>query len=75
MAIPAFKPTNEALAFMTLYKAMTPQVKEEVKQMIVDESDAEEGSEFTSLSFQNWDLEGDGLAESQLWERFYNERK
>ena len=32
MAIPAFKPTNEALAFMTLYKAMTAKVKEEVKK-------------------------------------------
>ncbi len=32
MAITAFKPTNEALAFMTLYKAMTAKVKEEVKK-------------------------------------------
>ena len=74
MATPAFKPTNEALAFMTLYKTMTPQIKEEVKQMIVDESEVEE-LKFTSLSLQTWDLEGDGLAESQLWERFYDERK
>lgn len=75
MAIPVFKPTNEALAFMTLYKAMTAKVKEEVKQMIVDEPEAEEGLGFTAMSLHTWDLEGDGLAESQLWERFYNERK
>ena len=75
METTAFKPTNEALAFITLYKAMTPQVKEEVKQMIVGESDAEESSMFTWMSLQTWDLEGDGSAESQLWEKFYDERK
>lgn len=75
MATPAFKPTNEALAFMTLYKAMTPKVKEEVKQLIVDESETKEELDFMSLSLQTWNLEGDGLAENQLWERFYNERK
>ncbi|WP_299286210.1 hypothetical protein [uncultured Mucilaginibacter sp.] len=43
--------------------------------MIVDEPEAEEKSSFTAMSLQTRDLEEDGLAENQLWERFYQQNK
>ncbi|HAL83821.1 MAG TPA: hypothetical protein DCO83_17580, partial [Mucilaginibacter sp.] len=50
----AVKHTNEALAFMTLYKAMPNEVKEEVKEMIVSDAENEEAFLFTSLSLNSW---------------------
>lgn len=70
------KHTNEALAFMTLYKTMAPDVKKEVKEMIVTEIDDEETDTLTALSFQSWDLEDEHLEdESVMWEKFYQEQK
>lgn len=74
MATPAIKHTNEALAFLTLYKTMPSDVKEEVKDMIVSESENEEASLFTSLSLTSWEADDD-LEENKLWEKLYNERK
>ncbi|MVN22928.1 hypothetical protein [Mucilaginibacter arboris] len=75
MKAPGFKHTNEALAFITLYKAMSPEIKEEVKAMIVDETNEAEALMFTTLSLQSWDLENEALEESELWENFYNQSK
>ena len=66
MATPAIKHTNEALAFLTLYKTMPSDVKEEVKDMIVSESENEEASLFTSLSLTSWEADDD-LEENKLW--------
>jgi len=74
MAIAAAKHTNEALAFITLYKAMPAEVKEEVKEMIVSEAETEEAFLFTSLSLKSWEADDD-LVENKLWEKLYNERK
>jgi len=76
MATPVLKHSNEALAFMTLYNAMTSEVKKEVKEMIVKETDDEETGMFTALSFQSWNAEDDNIEEeSAIWERFYKELK
>ncbi len=72
----SIKHTNEALAFITLYKTMTPDVKKEVKEMIVKEIDDEETDMLTTLSLQSWDLEDEHLEEeSAIWEKFYQEQK
>ncbi len=76
MATPVLKHTNEALALITLYNAMTPEVKKEVKEMIVNETEDEETDMFTALSFQSWDAEDDNIEEeSAIWEKFYKELK
>ncbi len=76
MATPVLKHTNEALALITLYNAMTPEVKKEVKEMIVNETEDEETDMFTALSFQSWDTEDDNIEEeSAIWEKFYKELK
>jgi hypothetical protein len=74
MATSAAKHTNEALAFMTLYKTMPSSVKEEVKEMIAYEAEHEEASLFTSLSLKSWETDEE-LEENKMWERLYNERK
>ena len=74
MSISVVKHTNEALAFITLYKTMPAEVKEEVKDMIVSEAENEETSLFTALSLQSWE-EDDALEENKIWEKLYNERK
>jgi hypothetical protein len=74
MATLAIEHTNEALAFITLYKTMTAEVRQEVKEMIVNESENEEASLFTSLSLQSWEADDD-LEENKVWEKLYNERK
>jgi hypothetical protein len=68
----AIKHTNEAMAFMTLYKAMPAKVKQEVKEMIDSEVEAEQAVLFTSLSLESWDID---IAESEVWEKLYHERK
>ncbi len=76
METTAFKHTNEALAFMTLYKTMAPEIQKEVKDMIVLETEDEEIDMFTALSFEAWDMENEHLEEeSAMWEKFYNEQK
>lgn len=72
MEVPINKPTDEALAFITLYKAMNPKIKKEVKEMIINDFDDQ--AAFTYLSLQSWDSETEGLDQSKLWEQFYNER-
>jgi len=72
MGTAAVKHTNEALAFMTLYKTMPIEVKEEVKEMIVNEDETEDAAMFTSLSLQSWDND---LEENKVWEKLYNENK
>ena len=72
MATPAVKHTNEALAFMTLYKTMPTKVKEEVKEMIVTEDETEDAAMYTSLSLQSWD---NNLEENKVWEKLYNDQK
>lgn len=74
MDTPAFKHTDEALAFITLYKTMTSEIKKEVKEMIINETE-DESTKFTKLSLQSWDAENEDLDESKLWEKFYNESK
>ncbi len=74
MATPAIKHTNEALAFMTLYKTMPADVKAEVKEMIVSEDENKDTALFTSLSFKSWE-ENDDLEENKAWEKLYNEHK
>jgi hypothetical protein len=74
MATPAIKHTNEALAFITLYKTMPARVKEEVKEMIDSEVDTEDAILFTSLSLKSWEEDSD-LEENKVWEELYNERK
>jgi len=71
----ASKHTNEALAFMTLFKSMRPEIKEEVKEMIVHELENTDSEIFTSLSFQAWDAEDDAIKESEVWEKYYHERR
>jgi len=73
METPAIKHTNEALAFITLYKTMPAEVKDEVKEMIVSEAENEEAFLFTSLSLKSW--EADDVEENKLWEKLYNDRK
>lgn len=76
METTAFKHTNEALAFMTLYKTMAPEIQKEVKDMIVLETEDEERDMFTALSFEAWNKEDEHLEEeSAMWEKFYNEQK
>lgn len=75
MEIQVFEHTNEALAFITLYKAMPSEIKKEVKEMIINEIDNEEAAVFTNFSLQSWDADNVNLEESQLWEKFYNESK
>lgn len=70
MQVPVDKPTDEALAFITLYKAMNPKIKKEVKEMIINDFDNQ--GAFTYLSLQSWDSETEGLDQSKLWEQFYN---
>jgi len=74
MATPAIKHTNEALAFMTLYKTMPDDVKEEVKEMIVSEEENKDIALFTSLSLNSWE-ENDDLEENKVWEKLYNDHK
>jgi len=72
----AHQHTNEALAFMTLYKTMAPEIQKEVKDMIATESENGEADMFTALSFEAWDMEDEHLEEeSAIWEKFYNEQK
>jgi len=71
----AVKHSNEALAFITLYKTMPPDVKQEVKVMIENETENEEAAIFTTMSFQSWDAEEDVTSESELWEKFSNNQK
>jgi len=76
MATPVLKHSNEALALITLYNAMTSEVKKEVKEMIVKETEDEETDMFTDLSFQSWDAKDDNIEEeSAIWEKFYKELK
>jgi hypothetical protein len=75
MGARALKHTNEAMAFITLFKTMRPEIKEEVRQMIADESEDSEIEKFTTISLQSWDMDDDGANESNIWEKFYNERK
>lgn len=63
--------TNEALAFITLYKTMSPKIKEQVKDMIVNDIEDKETDNFTSLSLQSWDNGNDGLEESKIWGKLY----
>jgi len=72
MAIPAVKHTNEALAFITLYKAMPAEVKAEVKEMIVSDAESEDAILFTTLSLQSWE-DDDDLEENKVWEKLYHE--
>ena len=74
MATHAFKHTNEAIAFITLYKAMPAEVKEEVKDMIINEAENEDAAFFTSLSLKSWEAE-DEPGENDVWEKLYNEHK
>ena len=68
--------TNEALAFITLYRTMRPEVKEEVREMISKEKAENEIDQLTSLSFQAWDEDTKAvIEESRVWEKFYNNRK
>jgi hypothetical protein len=75
MAVPAYKHTNEALAFITLYKAMRPEIKEEVKEMIVQEVDENELSTdmMTAISLDTfkdiWDAK-----ENDQWDDFIKKR-
>lgn len=73
MGTPAIKHTNEALAFITLYKSMPSEVKDEVKELIVSEAENEEASLFTSLSLKSWEVDDD-VEENKIWENFYNSR-
>ncbi len=75
MATRAVKHTNEALAFITLYKTMPAEVKEEVKQMIVNDTESEESILFTSLSLKSWGESEDELEENKVWEKLYNEQR
>ena len=68
--------TDEALAFITLYKTMSPEVKEEVREMITKERTVNEIDQLTSLSFQARDEDTKAVVEeSKVWEKFYNNRK
>jgi hypothetical protein len=72
----ALKYTNEALAFITLYRTMRPEVKEEVRDMIIKETADNETDLLTSLSFQAWDEDtAAAIEESNVWEKFYNNHK
>lgn len=76
MAPYAVRYTNEALAFITLYRTMRPEVKEEVRDMIIRETAENETDQLTSLSFQAWDENTAAVVEeSKVWEKFYNNRK
>ncbi|RYE09029.1 MAG: hypothetical protein EOP44_02520 [Sphingobacteriaceae bacterium] len=69
------KYTNEALAFMTLYKTMAPEVQKEVKALIETENE-EDTDLLTAISFEAWDIENDkSEEESAIWEKFLNEQK
>ena len=74
MEAPTIKHTNEALAFITLYKAMPAEVKNEVKELIVNDAENEEAFLFTSLSLKSWEADDD-VEENKLWEKLYNDRK
>ena len=74
METPIIKHTNEALAFITLYKTMPAEVKDEVKELIVSEAENEEAFLFTSLSLKSWEADDD-VEENKLWEKLYNDRK
>ena len=75
MATASVKHTNEAIAFFTLYKSMNKEIKEEVKELIINEGEDEEAKLFTSLALNVWDADNDGLEQSDFWEKTYNERK
>ena len=72
------KHSKEALAFWTIFKAMKPEVKEEVRDMIVYKTALDDNSEITSDmmtaisldSFQEiWDA-----PENEHWDEFIKER-
>ncbi len=76
MEIQPSKYTNEALAFITLYKTMAPEIQKEVKKLIITELEDEEVNQFTALSFEAWDAENNQLEEENaIWEKFCNEQK
>lgn len=59
MATQTVKHTNEALAFITLYKTMPAVVKKEVKEMIDNDLENEDATLFTNLSLSSWDADDD----------------
>ncbi len=76
MASQAIKHSNQALAFMALYKTMAPQVQKEVKEMIEIITENQEADLFTTLAFQAWDMENDqSEQENAIWEKHYKEPK
>jgi hypothetical protein len=55
---------------------MRPEVKEEVRDMIIKETADNETDLLTSLSFQAWDEDtAAAIEESNVWEKFYNNHK
>lgn len=50
---------------------MSPKIKEQVKDMIVNDIEDKETDNFTFLSLQSWDKGNDGLEESNIWEKLY----
>jgi hypothetical protein len=76
--MPTLKHSKEAQAFWTLFKAMKPEIKKEVRDMIVQEVSLETEYEFTTdimteismRSFQEiWDA-----PENEHWNDFIKER-
>ncbi len=72
------KPSREALAFWTLFKSMKPEIKDEVREMIIHETTLDGDEEFTTdalteISMETfkdiWDA-----PENEHWNDFINDR-
>ncbi len=74
MSALATKHSKEALAFWTLFKAMKPEVKEEVRNMIMDDNDYEiTTDEMTAISLDSFQQIWDS-PENEHWNDFIKGR-
>jgi hypothetical protein len=78
MATLTVKHSDEALALWTLFKAMKPEVKKELRDMIMDETALEGGDEFTtdmmtSVSLESFQKIWDA-PENEHWDDFIKDR-
>jgi len=72
------KPSKEALAFWTLFKAMKPEIKNEVREMIIHETALVADDELTSDMLTEISMEAFrdiwDAPENEHWNDFINDR-